>query len=140
MSKVAFQIGRTSNRKRTQSIEGWINDLKVEWSDDCGKWLTTIKDKNLYNTMWYMYITELESGDAIKMKVTTFGKGYGKDVELTLESIYVCDEDLEVKEIYMKDVGLKNYPIIKGRVTEVALVTDDDKRKQDIEDELSEGF
>ena len=138
--RVLFQIGRSKSRKRTQSIEAYINDLKMEWGDDSGKFLTSHKDRVVRNTIWYLYETELESGDTLTLDVKTFIAGAGVDEELTFKALYCADESRNVNEVNIHKVGMPNYPVVKGRVSEIATVTEDAKRKQEIDDFLNEGF
>lgn len=140
MSRVIFQIGRSKTQKKSQSIKGFINDLEVTWGDDNGTFLTSHKDRKQKNTIWYMYETLLQPQDVLKIQVQTFIDGVGKDLEYTFETLYYCEEDAPVKSVEIAKVGMKNYPLIKGRVLELATVSEDDKRKQEIEDFLNKEF
>jgi hypothetical protein len=140
VSKVLVQIGRSKSRSQQQSIEAWVNDLKLGWSDGEGKFLTSFKDGKLRNATWYMCSVDLQPADLLKISVKTFIPNVGKDEELTFDSIYTSDDSLPVKEVCLSKVGMRGYPLVKGKVSNVATVSEDDKRKQDIEDFLNEGF
>ena len=142
MSKVLIQIGFLKNRKRTQIIKAYINDLELSWnSPDCdGMYLTSMKDKRVRGMTWYMCDMDLQREDVLKIEVTTFLTGVGKDEEQTFESLYYVDDEAPVRSIELSDVGMKGYPLIKGKVLEIASISEVDKRKAEIEDFLNEGF
>ena len=140
MSKVLFQIGSTKTRKQTQIIKAFVNDLEVSWNDDSGMFLTTHKDRVLRHTVWYLYDLDLQPSDVLKLEVKTFLAGIGVDEERTFEALYYADPETAVRTIEMHGVGLRGYPMIKGRVLELGSVSEEDKRKADIEDFLNEGF
>lgn len=142
MSKVLVQIGFVKNRKKSQVIKAFINDMELSWnSPECdGMYLTSMKDKHFRGMIWYMCDMDLQDGDVLKLEVSTFLKGVGKDEEQTFESLYYADEEAPVRSIEISDVGMKNYPLVKGKILEIASITEDEKRKADIEDFLNEGF
>lgn len=140
MSRVIFQIGSCKTRKQTQIIKGFLNDEEVSWSDNSGRFISTQKDRVYRRTVWYMYEIDLQPQDVLKLEVKTYLTGVGIDTEKTFEVLYYVDESAPVKDVEMAGVGLKGYPIIKGRVLEIGSVSAEDKRKADIEDFMNEGF
>jgi hypothetical protein len=50
------------------------------------------------------------------------------------------DDDLPVKEFNFPGIGYKGIPILKGRISELANVSEEDKREQEVEEILKEGF
>ena len=140
MGRVLFQIGRTKNQKRSQNIRAYINEIEVGWQEGEGQFLTTHKDRVQRNTIWFMYETFLHEEDVLRLEVTTFLTGIGKDEEFTFEALYCPSGDDVVSTVEMKNVGAKGYPLVKGKVQEIASVSDDDKRKQDIDDFLNKDF
>ena len=66
--------------------------------------------------------------------------GKGKDEKRTADMLFEVDEEVSVKEIVIPKVGAKGYPILKGRVRELASISEADKRELEIEDYLEEGF
>ena len=138
--KVIVQIGIAKNRKKTQSVKAYVNDEELSWRDGSGTYLTTLKDRKFKGMIWYMCSTDLSKEDVLKITVNTFLPGVGRDDENTLTTLYYADEEAPVREVFLRDVGMKNYPLIKGRVLEIGTVSEDDKRKADIEDFLNEGF
>ena len=140
MPRVIFQIGKETTRKRSQNINAFINNEQVDWSDDSGKFLTSFADRSKKGIMWYMYAADLDPGDDVRIKVTTFITDAGMDEELSFEAIYVVEEEGSVEEIVNPKVGMRGYPLLKGRVSELAYVSEADNRRDDIESFLNEGF
>lgn len=141
MPKVAVQIGSLRNKKKTQSIRAYLNDEELSWSGDIsGTFLTTTKDRKWKGMIWHLCKIDVDPSDVLKIVVKTYLNGVGLDYENTFESLYYADEEAPVREIALREVGMKGYPILKGRVLEIGSVSEEDKRKADIEDFLNEGF
>lgn len=138
--RVIFQLGFQKNKKRTQSVDFYINEEKVQRDKDKGIYLTTNKDYRLKGESWFLYEADLSHDDIVTVHVKTFLTGIGPDEDLSFETIYSVDESADVKEVSISGVGRKDYPIIKGKIVEVANVSEDDKRRQDISDFLNRGF
>lgn len=140
MSRVVFQIGYVKTQKRTQIIKAFINDIECSWDDKSGQFLTTHKDRQMKSTIWYLYEVDLQPDDILQISVSTFLTGIGKDHELTFDSLYYCDEDAPVRTIDASQVGMRGYPLLKGRILELSSISSDDERKQQIEDFLNKDF
>lgn len=140
MSRVLFQIGSTKNRKQTQIVKAYINDIEASWNDNTGRFLTTHKDRILKQSVWYMYDILLQPQHTLKLEVKTYLMGIGVDEERTFEALYYVDEEAPVRSLEMSGVGLKGYPMLKGRILEIGSVSEEDKRKAEIEDFMNEGF
>ena len=140
MSRVLFQIGSCKTRKQTQIIKAYVNDVEMSWNDNSGRFLTTHKDRVLRQTVWYMYDLDLQPKDVLKLEVRTYLGGIGVDEERTFESLYYSDDESPVRNIEMSGVGFKGYPMLKGRILEIGSVSEEDKRKADIEEFLNDGF
>jgi hypothetical protein len=138
--RVVLQLGFQKNKKRTQSVDFYINEEKVQRDKDKGIYLTTNKDYRLKGESWFLYETDLSQDDMITLHVKTFLTGIGPDEDLSFETIYSVDESTATKEVTVNGVGRKDYPLIKGKIVEVANVSEDDKRKQDISEFLNRGF
>ena len=139
--KVVVQVGMVKNKKQTQSVKSYLNDEELSWNTGGdGTFLTSMKDRKFKGMIWYVCSIEVEPEDVIKISVKTFLNGVGLDHENTFDSLYYADEEAPVREVSLRDVGMKNYPLIKGRILEIGTVSEEDKRKADIEDFLNEGF
>jgi len=139
--KVIIQVGMVKTAKKTQSVKACVNDVELSWNTgEGGTFLTSMKDRKFKGMTWYMCSTEVEEEDVIKISVKTFLNGVGMDHENTFESLYYADAEAPVREVSLRDVGMKNYPLIKGRILEIGTVSEEDKRKADIEEFLNEGF
>ena len=140
MAKVLVQIGSTKSKKQTQIVKAFINDQEVDWHEFEGRFLTTHKDRAFKHTVWFMAQLDLQSQDVLKIEVKTFLGGVGIDEERTFEALYYADAGAPVRNIDMYGVGLKGYPVLKGPILEIGKVSEEDKRKAEIEDFLNEGF
>lgn len=136
MSRVIFQIGYCNNKKLKQSVKAFINEDPTSWTDNSGKFLTNQKDRVLRGTVWYMYETDLSKDDVLRFEVKTFLAGVGLDTERSFESLYYVNEEAPVRNIECSGVGSKNYPLAKGKLLEMASVSEEDKRRSEIEDFL----
>jgi hypothetical protein len=140
MSRILFQIGSVKNRKRTQFVKAYINDIEQSWSDGNGQFLTSHKDRVARGMTWYMCDVDLQQEDVLKIEAKTFLPGIGLDEEKTFESLYYANEESPVRSIEITEVGFKGYPLIKGRILEIGSVSEMDKRKADLEEFMNEGF
>ncbi len=143
MIRVVFQIGYSKaygRRREGQIISAFINDMECQMSEDTGKYLTSIVDRKTRGFCWFLYEAFLEPCDIIKLSVKTSVAGAGVDEGRTFESIYYAEETAEVRDVVIPNVGMRGYPLIKGRVLEMGSVSEKDKRKIDIDSFLKEGF
>ena len=142
MSRVIVQIGFVKNRKMTQSIKAYLNDEELSWNDgpSAGTYLSSLKDKHYRGMSWFMYELNAQKEDVIRLAVKTYLSGIGLDEENTFESLYYVDEDAPVREFEVPKVGMRGYPLIKGRFLEIDSISEDEKRKADIEEFMNEGF
>ena len=138
--RVLFQIGFTKSRKKNQSISAYINGEKINWENGKGVFLTNHKDRVYRNTIWFMYESDLEKEDILKLEVKTFLPGIGQDDEKTFDVLYYADEDVPVRSIDFNGVGKKGYPVLKGRFLEISSVSKEDERKASVEEFLNEEF
>ncbi len=139
MSRVIFQIGYCNNKKLKQSIKAFVNDEAINWTDNSGRFLTNHRDRVVRGTVWYMYEAELSpEKDILRLEVKTFLMGVGMDTERCFEALFYVSEDKDalVKTIEYSGVGSKGYPIAKGKILEMASVSEEDKRRAEIEDFL----
>jgi len=132
--KVLIQIGyRRVSRwsKEGQLVKAWVNDERCTWDADQGKWLTPFSEATAQG--WFYWQGDLEPEDIIKLEIKTSLAGKGVDERRTLNMLFEVDETVSVKEIAIQGVGKKGYPILKGRVREIANVSKADEREQEIE-------
>jgi len=133
--RIIIQIGYSKSlgrRKEGQKVSAYVNDVESTWDDRSGQFLTSFADKRK-GQLWYFWIGELEHGDAIRIQVATGLLGGGTDEHRTFDSVYTVDETAAVKEIEVSGVGMKGYPILKGRVTAGCSVSKADERAAEIE-------
>jgi hypothetical protein len=139
MSKVLVQIGFLKNRKKSQSVKAYLNDEEIRITDE-GKYLTSFKDKKFKGMSWFMRICEMNDQDVLKIEVKTYLAGVGVDEDKTFEILYYADESQPVRSVEINEVGMKGYPLVKGKVLEIGAVYESDKRKAEIDEFLNEGF
>lgn len=140
--RVILQIGYSKalgRRKEGQLLNAWINDFQCEIDPDCGKYITTPVDGKR-GFSWFLYDSQVEKTDTIRIECKTAFPGMGKDEDRTFELLYYLDENAPVREISIKGVGHSKYPLIKGRVIEIGSVSEKDKRLSDLDQFISEGF
>jgi hypothetical protein len=141
--RVVLQIGyqkAVGYRKEGQRVQAWINDEECSWQDDCGKYLTSRKE-SAGGKLWYLWATDVEQQDVIRISVKTAIAKVGPDEARTFESLYYVSEEVPVREINVKGVGRRGYPLLKGRLVEMGTVSEQDKREAEIEEFLKkDGF
>jgi hypothetical protein len=138
--RIVLQIGysKSNGRKREgQKVDAFVNDVKCTWDDREGQFLTSFLDTRR-GKLWYLWSGNLEDGDVIRIQAFTAILGGGKDERRTFESIYVVDEKESVQEVEVSGVGMRRYPLLKGRVATLGSVSEADLREAEIEEFLSD--
>ena len=128
-----------NRRREGQIIRAWINDEECSWQDGCGKYLTS-KMEAMRGNLWYLWKGDVEVTDIIKILVGTTIAGVGRDENRTFESLYYVHPESVLREIIVSGVGHKKYPLLKGHITEVASVSEHDKRLAEIQEFLEGDF
>ena len=140
---VVFQIGYSKaygRRREGQIISAFINDMECQMNEESGKYLTSVVDRKTRGFCWFLYEAFLEMDDIIKISVKTSVAGAGVDEGRTIERLYYVEEGAPVREVNIPNVGMRGYPLIKGRVLEMGSVSEKDKRKLEVDSFLKEGF
>lgn len=138
--RVVVQIGYTKamgRRREGQKIQAYLNDMELQF--DGGIYLTSRVDGSR-GFCWYLCELDVEPEDVIRIECMTALAGVGPDPKRTFSSLYYASEDAAVREIEIRGVGKKNYPIIKGRILEMGSVSEEDKQESEINDFMKEGF
>lgn len=133
--RVVIQIGYTKSfghRKEGQKLSAFINDVECTWADKTGHFLTSYLDTKK-GKLWYLCTEEVEHGDAIRVQVFTTIAGVGKDERRTLEMVYAADENASIQEVEISGVGMKGYPLLKGRLVSLGSVSEADNREAEAE-------
>jgi len=139
MPRVVVQIGWKRTPKEGQKIVASVNGDSVHWNTFPGKWLSP-QAKRQY-MMWHLCEIDASGGDRIEITCRTGLCGKGADEVRSFDLMYVVgSETTEVLEFGMPGVGMDRYPIVKGRLIEMAHVTDENKRNNDIENFLNQEF
>ncbi len=138
--RVILQIGyqkAAGMRKEGQRLNAWVNDEECSWQDDCGKYITS-RAQSAKGVLWYLWASEVETDDTIRISAKTSIAGVGTDEARTFESIYYVSAEAPVREINVRGVGSRGYPLLKGRLVEMGTVSEQDKREAEIEEFLRE--
>lgn len=133
--RIVCQIGfkkTLGGRREGQLLKAFINDEECNWADGEGQYITSIADTKQKGYLWYLWSGDVEPGDSIRIVSLTTVKG-GQDERRTFEAVYIADPETHVRSIAPSGVGAKGYPVLKGRVTELAAVSEADKREADID-------
>lgn len=142
--RVVVQIGfmKSAGRRRVgQLVRAYLNDNEMSWNDTSieGRYLTS-KMEAAKGVLWYLCNMDLNESDTLRMEVKTSVAKVGTDESRTFESLYYVNPDAPVREIIVSGVGVRGYPLIKGRVLEMGSVSEADKRKSDVDEFLRGGF
>ena len=149
--KLLLQIGyrKTSMRSREgQLVQAWVNDIECSWSSPmaglgapvqaaAGRYITS-KVEAEKGALWYLWKGEVGNADIIRLSVKTFLAKVGVDERRTFDALYSMREDAPVREIFVPGVGHKDYPLLKGRIVEVASVSEQDKRIAELNEFVEE--
>lgn len=140
--RVIVQIGflkAAGRRREGQLVRAWVNDIECSWQDEVGKYLTS-RAEAARGTLWYLWQGDVSPDDVIRVSVKTSLRQIGTDEARTFESLYYVNESAPVREINVRGVGYKGYPLLKGRVVEMGTVSKQDEREADIEEFLRGDF
>lgn len=138
--RVLVQLGFSKaggRRREGQKLTVLLNDEELNFDD--GMFLTSRIDMSK-GFCWYLRELDLSPEDVIQINCATACVGLGPDPDRTFSSIYCVDADAPVREIEIRGVGRRGYPIIKGRIIEVASVSERDEKESKIQEFMREGF
>lgn len=149
--KLLLQIGyrKISTRSREgQLVQAWVNDVECSWSSSLaglgapgqartGKYITSKVDAEK-GVLWYLWKGEVGSEDTVRLSVKTFLAKVGVDEKRTFDALYAVREGAPVREVSVPGVGHRDYPLVKGRIVEIASVSEQDKRIAELNDFVEE--
>lgn len=144
--KVVVTIGY---QKAGASGRGQLIKAAIRDGDDCGDW--TEIDKNdgdgIYlhghkkNMMWWSGELWLAANDKIRISTKVGIVGQGTDEDLTMDLIFVVDPTAPLVAVTWPGIGYKGYPLLKGKVVEVARASKaDERRTMQIDPLFEQGF
>lgn len=110
---------------------------EIRFGSTGGKYVTEILDKNR-GRCWFLARKQLSEKDSIRLEVFTGYKNLGQDGGLTGKRIYVLDPSVEIREYRFDAVGPREYPLIKGRLLELASITVKQEMESDIQQFLAD--
>jgi hypothetical protein len=142
--RLIVQIGyrKISNHSREgQLVQVWVNDVECSWSTlkEGGRYITS-KAEASKGTLWYLWQGLVGPEDTVRLSVKTSLAKIGTDEKRTFEALYAVREAAAVREIVIPGVGHRGYPLLKGRLVEIASVSEQDKRIAELDDFMEQDF
>jgi hypothetical protein len=133
-SKILCQIGWQRNLLEGQKIEIYYNSNLLQMKN--GDYLTSKAQRN--HSMWYMCNIDGQTGDNIYIKSSVGLRCLGEDENRSFEAIFSVDENLPEISFSFPKVGYgHNFPILKGKLNQISLLTSKDKRLMSIRSKLN---
>jgi hypothetical protein len=121
------QLGFSKNIKEGQILEIYLNGkkLKIE-KNDGGQYLTPMSQRR--TQAWYLKPFDCNVGDVILLRCKTGLRMLGPDEKRTFDAVYSVESKDNVA-INLTSIGFgKDFPILKGPITQVSFVTSEDLR------------
>lgn len=138
--RVLVQIGYSKAggyRREGQKIIATLNGVELNFEN--GKYLTSRIDASK-GFCWYLRELDVEPEDVIKIECMTAVVRLGPDPKRTFSALYYVSEDANIREVEMRGVGKRGYPIIKGRILEMGLVSEEDRKESEVQEFMKGGF
>lgn len=138
--RVLVQVGysKAAGRRRDgQKIQAFLNDMELQFEG--GMYLTSRFDA-AKGFCWYLCELDVIPKDVIRIECMTAVAGIGPDPKRTFSALYYASEDSPVREIEIRGVGKRNYPIIKGRILEIGSVSEEEKHESAAQAFMKDGF
>lgn len=142
--RIIVQIGyrKISNHSREgQLVQVWVNDVECSWSTlkEGGRYITS-KAEASKGVLWYLWQGLVGPEDTVRLSVKTSIAKIGTDEKRTFDALYAIREAASVREIVIPGVGHRGYPLLKGRLVEIASVSEQDKRIAELDDFMEQDF
>lgn len=140
---IGYQKGGVSGN-RGQLIQAFIRD-----ADDEGDWSEIDKDQGdgIYlhgqkkHMMWWSGELWLAASDKIKISTKVGIVGQGADEDMTMDLVFAIDPDAPLVAVSWQGIGYKGYPLLKGKVRELARTSMAEHRRiTQIEPLMEQGF
>jgi len=106
-------------------------EQEVTWGMVEGQWITNLLDRG--SKQWFLAKVPLHDQDRVRLEVFTGYKGKGGDPKLTFKRLYVLDENSPVREFSVPLVGVRGFPLIKGRLLELSEVSQQDIKEESLQ-------
>lgn len=133
---VTVQVGFCRNLKEGQLVTTTLNEVEVDRDKQQGMYLTGMSQR--HTNCWYLADLECKTGDVIIIDVKTGVRQKGVDERRTFRKTLRVDEALPVTEVIVQGVGYSTAPLAKGRFEELASVSKQDERRQQVESQLDD--
>lgn len=117
-------------------VDVFINNKKLS-SDRSGVTLVS-NPANRGREMWWAAKLEVPEGTLITLDVKVGIKGAGRDNERTRKNTYIVEADCPAREVSVRKVGWKNYPLLKGPFRILTELSEEDAVDQQIEGMLDD--
>ena len=136
--RILILTGFRKNVKEGQILTATINGREVDRDNMKGQYLTDMASR--YSNCWYLGETECVDGDVIVIEAKTGIRQKGQDERRTFRMTYRVSDKAPIQTIEVPNVGVCGFPLLKGRVEEVASVSKADERRQSAESMLDGEF
>jgi len=145
--KVVVTIGYQKagvSGNRGQLIRAFIRDAldQGDWYEiDRGQGDGVYLHAPKKNMMWWSGELWLGEHDKVKISTKVGIVGQGTDEDLTMDMIFIIEPSAPLVSVTWPGIGYKGYPLLKGRVQEVARSSKADERRiTQIEPLMEQGF
>lgn len=115
-------------------VDIYVNDRKV--SSTGAKLVSNPAHRS--REMWWAKTLEVPEETVITLDVKVGVKGAGRDNERTCKNSYVVRADCPAKEVHVRKVGCRGFPLLKGPFQILTEVSEQDALDQQIEGMLED--
>jgi len=101
-----------------------------------GQSLTSPKDRG--SKFWFLAKVPFCNQDKIRLEVFSGYKTKGEDERLTFRKLYIVVADAPIREFSIPNVGYRGVPLLKGRLLEVASLSNEEVKNHAINQILTD--
>lgn len=131
---VYCQLGHAKFLKEGQLVEVYLNQQKLDFKD--GDYLSAQAQRR--TQQWYLRPIECKEGDLITLVVKTGLRTLGCDELRTFTAIFKVEGDDELSWNYPQVGYQHGFPLIKGKVKLIEIMTEKEKRLERLRAKLED--
>ncbi len=132
---VHCQFGHARYMTEGQLIEVYHNNVKLTMEG--GDYLTPMSSRK--TKMFYLKPVECKEGDLLKVDCKVGLRLLGEDEDRTFQALFKVDSTIQDKHFVFPKVGYGyGFPILKGSIDQISLITAKDKRLQAIKTKMEQ--
>ena len=133
MTKVFIQIGWSRNIKGGQLITVSVNNNSVDMTQ--GEYLTSQAER--HKRLFYMKPIDCKDGDLITLESKVGIRTLGVDEYNSFTAVFQVNESNTESEFKWAGVGYPNFPLIKGKINQVSIITAKELRESKIKAKIN---